>query len=89
MGMDMLRTGRTIDARRAKRIGLVRLACWFNQNRGVVTVCQIVKGDLERERRKSSGHEKHIRHLEKKVKLLVEALDRMEQPAPALPSGSS
>jgi amino acid transporter len=33
----------------AKRIGLVRLACWFNQNRGVVTVCQIIKGDLESE----------------------------------------
>ena len=30
----------------AKRISLVRLACWFNQNRGVVTVCQLIKGDL-------------------------------------------
>ena len=30
----------------AKRIGLVRLANWFNQNRGVVTACQLVIGDL-------------------------------------------
>jgi len=30
-----------------KRISLVRLACWFNQNRGVVTVCRLVTGDLE------------------------------------------
>ena len=30
----------------AKRIGLVRLANWFNQNRGVVTACQLVTGDL-------------------------------------------
>jgi amino acid transporter len=33
----------------AKRISLVRLACWFNENRGVVTVCQLVKGDLKEE----------------------------------------
>ncbi len=30
-----------------KRISLVRLACWFNQNRGVVTVCRLVTGGLE------------------------------------------
>ncbi len=30
----------------AKRLGLVRLANWFNQNRGVVTACQLVTGDL-------------------------------------------
>ncbi len=30
-----------------KRISLVRLACWFNQNRGVVTVCRLITGDLE------------------------------------------
>jgi len=29
-----------------KRISLVRLACWFNQNRGVVTVCRLITGDL-------------------------------------------
>ncbi|UCE06704.1 MAG: amino acid permease [bacterium] len=31
----------------AKRIGLVRLANWFNQNRGLVTACQIIVGDLK------------------------------------------
>jgi hypothetical protein len=30
-----------------KRIGLVRLANWFNQNRGLVTACQLVTGDLK------------------------------------------
>lgn len=30
----------------AKRIGLVRLAGWFNQNRGVVSVCRLVAGDI-------------------------------------------
>ena len=30
-----------------KRLNLVRLAAWFNQNRGVVTVCQLVVGDLK------------------------------------------
>jgi hypothetical protein len=30
----------------AKRIGLVRLANWFNQNRGLVTASQLVVGDL-------------------------------------------
>lgn len=30
------------------RLGLVRMANWFNQNRGVVTVCQAVVGDLAR-----------------------------------------
>jgi amino acid transporter len=32
-----------------KRIGLVRLANWFNQNRGLVTACQLVVGDLTRD----------------------------------------
>ena len=31
----------------ASRMGLVRLANWFNQNRGVVTVAQAIEGDLE------------------------------------------
>jgi len=35
------------DAR--KRIGLVRLANWFNQNRGLVTACRLVVGDLMKE----------------------------------------
>ena len=33
----------------AKRIGLVRLASWFNQNRGVVIACRLVTGDLTKE----------------------------------------
>ncbi|MCP4712530.1 MAG: amino acid permease, partial [Planctomycetes bacterium] len=31
----------------AKRISLVRLAGWFNQNRGLLTVCQLIVGDLK------------------------------------------
>ncbi|MDY6967186.1 MAG: amino acid permease [Spirochaetota bacterium] len=31
----------------AKRIELVRLAAWFNQNNGIVTVCQLIEGDLK------------------------------------------
>lgn len=31
----------------SKRIGLVRLANWFNQDRGIVTACRLVEGDLE------------------------------------------
>ena len=30
----------------SKRIGLVRMASWFNQNRGIITVCNILEGDL-------------------------------------------
>jgi amino acid transporter len=30
-----------------KRINLVRLASWFNQDRGVVTACQVITGDLK------------------------------------------
>ena len=32
-----------------KRTGMVRLANWFNQNRGIVTACHLIEGDLERE----------------------------------------
>ena len=32
-----------------KRIGLIRLAGWFNQNRGLITACQLIVGDLDRE----------------------------------------
>ena len=32
----------------AQRMGLVRLANWFSQNRGVVTVCRVVQGDPEK-----------------------------------------
>jgi len=33
----------------AKHLGLVRLACWFNQNRGVITACQLIIGDLKKD----------------------------------------
>ncbi len=33
----------------ARKMGLVRMANWFNQNRGVVTVCHVVEGDIERD----------------------------------------
>lgn len=32
-----------------KRIGLVRMAAWFNQDRGVLTACRVVMGDLKKE----------------------------------------
>jgi amino acid transporter len=32
----------------SRRMDLVRMANWFNQNRGVVTVCQVLVGDLNR-----------------------------------------
>jgi amino acid transporter len=32
-----------------KRIGLIRLANWFNQNRGIVTACRLIEGDLTRD----------------------------------------
>jgi amino acid transporter len=32
-----------------KRIGLVRLANWFNQDRGLVTACRLIVGDLTQE----------------------------------------
>jgi hypothetical protein len=34
----------------AKRAGLVRLASWFDQDRGVITACQLVMGDLKHEK---------------------------------------
>jgi hypothetical protein len=45
-----------------KRAGLVRLASWFNQDRGVVTVCRLVVGELEKlqeidKMRKEMDHE--------------------------------
>jgi amino acid transporter len=33
----------------AKRIGLVRLASWFNLDRGIITACRLVVGDRERQ----------------------------------------
>jgi amino acid transporter len=33
----------------SKRIGLVRMASWFNQTRGIVTACRLIEGDLSRD----------------------------------------
>jgi amino acid transporter len=49
-----------------KRIGIVRLANWFNQDRGLVTVCQLIVGDLKQE---------NI-DIEKKRQEINQALDR-------------
>ena len=35
------------SANPSNRLGLVRMATWFNQNRGIVTVCQVVEGELD------------------------------------------
>ncbi|MCK5799227.1 MAG: amino acid permease [Deltaproteobacteria bacterium] len=37
------------SANPASRMGMVRMANWFNHNRGIVTVCQVVEGDLQKE----------------------------------------
>jgi amino acid transporter len=47
-----------------KRAGLVRLASWFNQDRGVVTVCRLVVGELERLRDVRGLEEEMDRELE-------------------------
>lgn len=33
------------SSRQDNNVSLTRLACWFNQNRGVVTVCRLIQGD--------------------------------------------
>ncbi len=48
-----------------KRLSLVRLAAWFNHNRGVVTTCQLVLGDLKLEKPE----------LEQRRQMMVDALD--------------
>jgi len=47
-----------------KRAGLVRLASWFNQDRGVVTVCRLVVGELEKFREIEQLREEMDRELE-------------------------
>lgn len=34
----------------SKRISLVRMASWFNQNKGILTVCKLIEGDLTRDK---------------------------------------
>ncbi len=52
-----------------KRLNLVRLAAWFNQNRGVVTVCQLIVGDL-----KDKHHDAEVRRQEMERDLEEEGL---------------
>ena len=47
-----------------KRAGFVRLASWFNQDRGVVTVCRLVVGDLEKLKEVDQMREEMDRELE-------------------------
>lgn len=47
----------------AKRIGLVRLANWFNLNRGLVTACQLVVGDLKQDDANIKGRQKEMDQL--------------------------
>jgi hypothetical protein len=47
-----------------KRAGLVRLASWFNQDRGVVTVCRLVVGELEKLKEIGNLREEMDRELE-------------------------
>ena len=44
----------------ARRAGLVRLANWFTQNRGLVTACQMIIGDLENERGEIESRERDM-----------------------------
>ncbi len=51
----------------ARRIGLVRLASWFSQDRGVVTVCRVVQGDPETKLQEIEAQEAEMdRTLEKR-----------------------
>ena len=47
-----------------KRAGLVRLASWFNQDRGIVTVCRLVVGDLDKLREVDQMRDEMDRELE-------------------------
>ena len=55
----------------AKRIGLVRLANWFNTSRGVVTACQIIVGDLKREDCEIHKERKEMEKVFEEEKLIV------------------
>jgi len=47
-----------------KRAGLVRLASWFNQDRGIVTVCRLIVGDLDKLQEVDQIREEMDRELE-------------------------
>ncbi|UCF69451.1 MAG: amino acid permease [Acidobacteriota bacterium] len=45
-----------------KRIGLVRLANWFNQDRGLVTACQLIVGDLTKQQIEIEAEKSQMEH---------------------------
>jgi amino acid transporter len=45
-----------------KRIGLMRLAAGFSQNRGVITACQLLEGDLTEERLETEELRRAMQH---------------------------
>ena len=59
-----------------KRIGLVRLANWFNQGRGLVTASQLIVGDLTQEDIDvESSHEEMVRALDSNGLLAFSEVD--------------
>ena len=50
----------TFTANPASRMGLVRMASWFNQDRGIVTVCQVIEEDPEGERADVDGMQREM-----------------------------
>ncbi len=55
----------------ARKMGLVRMANWFNQNRGVVTVVHVVEGDIERD----------LNEIRKRKAEMQKTLDQEDVPA--------
>ena len=53
------------SANPANQMGLVRMANWFNQNRGLVTLCQVIEGNLDEENKR----------LAKRLKRMEDSLD--------------
>ena len=54
-----------------KRIRLVRLASWFNQNRGMVTACRLVEGDLASENIETEMVRREMDHIVEKWGLVA------------------
>jgi len=54
-----------------KRLDLIRFGCWFSQDRGVVTVCQLVVGDLLNEAIDIEAKEKSMQAMLDEEELVV------------------
>ena len=67
----------------AKRIDLVRFAAWFNEERGVVTVCELIPGDLVEVDVDIMGRRDEIKKIlsigSEKVSPIISALNRKEK----------